>query len=128
MAFTYNLSSSDAAVVRIAQVRMRIRDTVESSGVLPASANLPDAEITQLLTDNDNDILASSAAACELIAAAWANAADITVGPRRENLSQVADRWQKLAEQLRGQASRGAGIRIRRMQQPDNYDVTEYQA
>lgn len=128
MAFTYNLSSTDTAVVRIAQVRMRIRDTVESSGVLPASANLQDAEITQLLTDNDNDILATSAAACELVAAAWANAADITVGPRRESLSQVADRWQKLAVQLRGQASRGAGIRIRRMTQPDNYDVTEYQA
>lgn len=128
MAFTYNLSSSDAAIVRIAQVRMRIRDTVESSGVLPASANLQDAEITQLLTDNDEDILAASAAACELIAAAWANAADITVGPRRESLSQVSDRWQKLAAQLRGQASRGAGIRIRRTTQPDNYDITEYQA
>lgn len=128
MAFTYNLSSSDAAVARIAQVRMRIRDTVESTGVLPTAANLQDAEITQLLTDNDNDILAASAAACELVAAAWANAADITVGPRRESLSQVADRWQKLAAQLRGQASRGSGIRVRRMTQPDNYDVTEYQA
>jgi hypothetical protein len=128
MAFTYDLSSSDAALARIAQVRMRLRDTVESGGVLPASANLQDAEITQLLSDNDDDILASSAAACELVAAAWAGAADITVGPRRESLSQVADRWQKLAGQLRGQAGRGAGIRIRRMTQPDHYDVTEYVA
>lgn len=128
MAFTYDLSSSDAALARIAQVRMRLRDGVEGSGVLPASANLQDAEITQLLSDYDLDVLAASAAACELVAAAWAGAADITVGPRRESLSQVADRWQKLAGQLRGQAGRGAGIRIRRMTQPDNYDVTEYQA
>ena len=128
MAFTYDLSSSDASLARIAQVRLRIQDTTEGTGILPTSANLQDAEIAQLLSDNSNDILATSAAACETVAAAWANAADIWAGPRKESMSQVADRWQKLAEQLRSQASRAGGVRIRRMTQPDNYSVTEYTA
>lgn len=125
MAFTYDLTATGEDL-RISQVRMRIRDNVESSGVLPSGANLQDAEISQLLDDNDDNVIATSAAAAELVAAAWANAADITVGPRSERLSQVADRWQKLADQYRKQASTGAGLRIRSLTDPDNYDITEY--
>lgn len=97
MAFSYSLLSSDAATVRIGKVRMELGDTVEDAGVLPDGSNLSDTEITVALTDAGNNVQVAVVALCGLLARRWATSADVTVGPRKENLSQVAKAWAERA-------------------------------
>lgn len=97
--FTYNLSGTGTTLL-VSKVRMHLGDNVPASGVLPDGSNLDDAEIKAFLTDNSSDVTRTVGALCSLLARRWANAADITVGPRRESLSQVSARWTELARQM----------------------------
>jgi hypothetical protein len=99
VAFTYDLTASGDDLL-ISKVRMHLGDTTENDGVLPDGGNLQDAEITLLLGEYNNDIMQTVGACCALLARRWANAADIAVGPRRENLSQVSKRWSDMANEL----------------------------
>jgi hypothetical protein len=100
----YNLSSDNATIVLISRVRLELGDTVCSSGVLPSGGNLQDEEIGMYLTVHGNDIAQTVGALCGVLARHWAIAADVTVGPRRESLSQVAEAWRKQAESLNSDA------------------------
>ena len=100
MAFTYLPSSASTETARISRVRLALGDTVESSGVLPDGSNLSDAEISVVLAEYEDDIDQTVGALCGVLARHWSTAADIAVGPRRENLSQVSKAWQEQANGL----------------------------
>lgn len=99
MSFTYNLASTGDSLL-ISKVRMEIGDTVEDNGVLPTGDNLSDAEILLKLGEYDNDVMQAAGALCALLARRWATVSDITVGPRRESLSQVSQRWAQMANEM----------------------------
>lgn len=96
--FSYDLSSSDTNTALVAKVRLWLGDTVQGVGVLPDGSNFQDEEILLMLDLNGNDSALAVTALYRPLAARWAVYADVTVGPRKEALSQVAERWQKLAE------------------------------
>jgi hypothetical protein len=102
MTFTYDLINTDPVVVDISKVRLEIGDTVEGDGVLPDRGNLSDEEIALLLA-REGGLMRAVAAICELLARHWARVANITVGPRREDLSKVSEQWADLAESIREQ-------------------------
>ena len=124
--FTYALNGSGTDLL-IAKVRMQIGDNTENNGVLPDGSNLSDDEIALVLGDYSNDIEQSVGALCSILARRWASVADITVGPRREALSQVSMRWAEMAAELNPTyASFSVGT-----QRADGYadyadDATEY--
>lgn len=98
MAFTYDLTSP------IGMVRLEIGDTAEGAGVKPDGDNLTDAEIQYCINGEGTDpglVKRATAAACEILARSWSNVASITLGPRREEFSGVADQWAKRAADLR---------------------------
>ena len=95
--FTYDLATA------VGKVRLEIGDTVEGDGVTPGGQNLSDEEIAILLTREGNAELRAAAAACELLARQWARVANLTVGPRREELGKVAEDWRKSAAEIRKQ-------------------------
>ena len=101
MAFTYNLSSADATTAAIAAVRLGIGDNIENTGVLPSGANLSDEEITYFLNMASGDVDNATLSIVRMLARSWATVADVTVGPRRESLSQVSARWQAVADDMR---------------------------
>jgi len=100
-AFTTDLETE------IGEVRMELGDDVQGEGVRPDGANLTDTQIQKLL-DREGSVMLAVAAACELLARQWSRVANITVGPRSEQLGNVAAEWQKRAEKLRAQHG-GAG-------------------
>ena len=102
MAFTYTLASSDATIAAIARVRLEIGDTVSGAGVLPDGSNLSDEEITVYLVQTSNDVALTVSSLAGLLSRRWATLADVTVGPRSEKLSQVAQAWERQAATLAG--------------------------
>lgn len=100
MAFSYDLLSSDAAILNISKVRMELGDNVAGSGVLPDGSNLSNEEIASKLAELDNSIPATVASLASVLARRWANYFDMKVGPRDESLSQVSKRWGDLAAEL----------------------------
>lgn len=103
MAFTYTLGSADATTAAIARVRLEIGDTVSGAGVLPDGSNLSDEEITVYLVQaGNNDVALTVSALAGVLARRWATLADVTVGPRSEKLSQVAQAWERQAATLAG--------------------------
>ena len=102
MAFNYDLASSDTDIESISKVRFDLGDTVEDSGVLPDGSNLSDEEIQMVLDAAGADVDEAVGVLCGVLARRWAVVADIAVGPRRENLSQVSKRWQENAISLTG--------------------------
>ncbi len=86
----------------IGQVRMELGDDVQGQGVKPDGRNLSDAEI-QTLIDREGSVLRAVASACELLARQWARVANVAVGSRREDLSDVAKQWTAQAKTLREQ-------------------------
>lgn len=99
MSFTYNLTSSGTSLL-VSKVRMHLGDNVLDEGVLPSGSNLEDEEIEALLTEYSDDVGQTVGACCAMLARRWANAADISVGPRRENLSQISKRWAEMGDKL----------------------------
>lgn len=109
MTFTYALSSSNADDVNISQVRMELGDTVFQSGVKPDGSNFDDAEIATWLEQESDDIMHTVIRACLALSRLWTNVANITVGPRREELGKVADGWLMNAKSLSEQYGSPAG-------------------
>lgn len=108
MAFTYDLTASGDDLL-VSKVRLEIGDNTENAGVLPGGSNLQDAEIQVLLDREDDDVLRTAAAACELLARHWSRRADLTVGPRRESFGEIADAWAKRGAELRSEHGSEAG-------------------
>jgi len=96
MAFTYDFSSKK----NVAKVRLALGDTVQNSGVLPEGANFSDAEIEALLSDFNNDIDAVTFFCLKSLSNAWGTYVDITVGPRKESLSDIAFHYAKRASEM----------------------------
>lgn len=96
------------------KVRFYIADRVVGSGPRPGGANFTDEEIGGILTIEGNWQRAI-AALFEVLASEWGDEVNITVGPRREELSQTAMHYLKLAATWRtryGHASSAAGSRF----------------
>jgi len=99
MTFTYDLSEDDVNLLNISRVRLELGDTTANAGVRPNGSNLTDEEILLWLDEQDNDIMQTVARACAALANMWTNVANITVGPRREELGQIAKGWADRAAQ-----------------------------
>jgi len=82
------------------RVRFHLQDTVEDSGPRPGDKNFTDAEIDGLV-DAEGTWQRAVAAALEALAVGWGKYADLSVGPRKESLSQIAKRYQEQAESWR---------------------------
>lgn len=108
MAFTYTLDSPDATTAAVARVRLEIGDSVSGAGVLPDGSNLSDEEITIYLVQHENDVALTVSALAGVLARRWATQADVTVGPRSEKLSQVAQAWERQAAATTGSAGGAA--------------------
>jgi hypothetical protein len=97
------------------KVRFHLRDVDPGQGPLPGDKNFQDSELNGLLTLEDSWQRAV-AAGYEVLAADWARFADLSVGPRRESLSQIAESYASLGAQWRAQygftdQTRVAGVR-----------------
>ena len=96
MAFTYYGDRS----TDLDKVRFNIGDTVSGSGPLPSSGNFTDAELSALISEAGS-VDAATALAFDAMATRWNLYANITVGPRKEELSQIADAFRTTAAQWR---------------------------
>lgn len=96
MSFTYDQTLASNAD----RVRFYVQDTTVNSGPKPGSANFQDQEIDAVITA-EGTWQRAVAALFEVLAGAWANEVDITVGPRHESLSQAAQRYSDMAAQWR---------------------------
>lgn len=101
MAVTYDLSSTDPAVLLISRLRLEIGDKTLDQGVMPDESNFADAELQEFLTRASNNVEHAAALACDVLATTWARLADIEIGPRSEDLSQVAKRYEARAKVYR---------------------------
>lgn len=99
MSFTYDLSEDDENLLNISRVRLELGDTIENAGVRPDGSNLQDEEILFWLDEETNDIPATVGRACAALAKVWTNVASLTVGPRREELGQIAKGWADRAKE-----------------------------
>lgn len=95
MSFTYDLTES------VGQVRLALGDTTSGAGVRPDGSNFGDDEI-QLFVDQENSVDLAVARACDVLATQWTTVANLTVGPRREELGAIAERYAERAKSLRG--------------------------
>lgn len=104
--FSYDLTTS------VGQLRLEIGDEVFESGVKPSGDNFTDTELTYFLTQEGSIVGRAAARACEVLSRSYAGLVDLTVGPRRETLSQAAkaflDRAKELRRQYGGSAAGGA--------------------
>lgn len=96
MTFTYNGDLADD----LDEIRFKIQDTVSGSGPKPSGTNFTDEEINGLLTI-EGSVERTLAGLYEALATIWGHYVDTRIGPRDEKLSQVADRYLKLAEKQR---------------------------
>ena len=95
------------------KVRFYTQDTTADSGPKPGGDNFSDAEITGLIT-SEGSWRRAVAAAFETLAGLWGQYVDLSVGPRREQLSQTAARYESLAATWRrkwGSSGSRAGSR-----------------
>lgn len=106
MTFHYDLSSATESIVLISTVRLEIGDTVENDGVRPDRSNFSDEEIQVWLDQENDDPMLAAARACDALARAWSLVTNETVGPRKTELGQIAERFEKQANGLRSQNSR----------------------
>lgn len=110
MAFTYNLTSDDETERLISEVRLELGDTTAGDGVLPGGANFTDLEISHYLTQYDNSVAQTVAKLAGIIVSKWSTVVDVSVGPRSENLSQVAAQWAEKAKALQGAVSPSGSV------------------
>lgn len=92
----------------IGELRLELGDDTEGDGVKPDGANFTDEQL-QVFLDREGSVMRALAAACENLARRWSRVANITVGPRSEQLGQIAEQWRKRGEELRAQHG-GAAI------------------
>lgn len=108
MAFTYDLDTADADRLLISKVRLEIGDTVLNNGVKPDSSNFSDEEILVLLDREGDDFKRACAALLSILSNMWSGVANIQVGPRREDLSQVSKQYSARAKLLQEQSGAGS--------------------
>ena len=120
MTFTYNLSSVDANLLNVSRVRLELGDTELGAGVRPDGSNLQDEEILIWLEEEDNDIQQAVGRACAALANAWTTVGSITVGPRREELSQIAKGWADRAQAILPFSSADYAVKVVPIDQKHN--------
>lgn len=104
MAFTYDFAvKSD-----VSRIRLALGDTVRDSGVLPDGKNFSDDEIEAILVECNNDVDATTFVFLKSLANTWGTYVDITVGPRKESLSQIAAHYSRRAAELAKQTGLSA--------------------
>jgi hypothetical protein len=116
MAVTY----IDTMATNRDKIRFYIQDTVVDSGPKPGGDNFSDNEIAGLLTA-EGKWERAVAAAFETLAGLWGQYVDITVGPRREAMSQTAARYAQLAKDWRKRHGSTAGAGVRYVTRTDGY-------
>lgn len=94
MAFSYNLSSSDAGTVRISKVRLLIPDNGS------ANYELEDAEIGFFLDENGDNVTAAAVASCRWLARKYAQTPTFEADGLRVDASKRAEAYAKRAEEL----------------------------
>ncbi|MDR3572864.1 MAG: hypothetical protein P4L50_03300 [Anaerolineaceae bacterium] len=100
MNFTYDLTTD------VGKARFELGDVVQGAGVKPDGSNFSDEEL-QMLIDREGSALRAVQAACGTLARLWSMVSDIAVGPRRENLSQIAKSWSQRADEMATDAGGG---------------------
>lgn len=110
MAFTYDLGSANADILLISKVRLEIGDTVSDAGVRPDGTNLSNEEIQHWLTEESSDVMLAAARACDALARMWSTVGNEKVGPLSVSLSQVSERFEKMAISCRSQSAASATI------------------
>ena len=97
MAATYDLTTN------VGKVRFKLGESA-STGVLPDSdARFDDGEIEFMLSEEGDDVNRATAYGFEILAQRWSQVVNIWVGPRREELSAIAERHKASAQALRAQ-------------------------
>jgi hypothetical protein len=120
MTFTYDLASLDADLLNIARVRLELGDTTANAGVRPDGSNLTDEEIGYWLDEEDDSIMAAVARAASALSNMWTTVANITVGPRREELGSIAKSWAERAAEAASAAGGTYQARVIRLDQKHN--------
>lgn len=103
MSFTYDPATD------IGKVRFELGDDAAGQGVKPDGSNFTDEEIQAVLT-REHSVMRAVAGICETLATRYTQLCDISVGPRRESLSQIRDGYRARAADLR-RVHGGAGNR-----------------
>ncbi len=103
MAFTY----AGTQTTDLDRVRSYVPDKVSGAGPNTDGSNFSDEEIAGFIL-TEGTWQRAVAAIYESLAGSWSTLADLTVGPRREQFSGVAEQYRKLAEKSR--ADFGSGI------------------
>ena len=70
--------------------------------------------VQSMTNTNTCDVAATVAELCQILARRWANAVDVTAGPRRESLSQAAKRWADLAREFGSAGATGYAYALER--------------
>lgn len=120
--FSYDLATN------VGKLRLEIGDTTSGSGVKPDGSNFLDAELEYFLDAESGSVGRASARACEVLARSFAGMVDLTVGPRRESLSQAAKAYADRAQELRRQYGGGGGAAYSAgwMRSSDGHPTDEY--
>lgn len=103
MAFSYDLTTD------VGKLRLEIGDTTTGVGVRPDGTNFTDAELGYFLGQEGAVVGRAAARACEVLARSFAGLVDLSVGPRKESLSQAAKAYAERAVELRRQFGGSAG-------------------
>ncbi len=104
MTFTNDLSNA------IGQVRYHLGDDVSGAGVKPDGDNFTDEQIAYTLNGNGQNVKASAAELCGLLATRWAVVPDkvsTDSGAMVIDRTQRVNHWLALQKQLQQQASGG---------------------
>ena len=117
MTFTYDFLDNR----NVARVRLAIGDTVENEGVLPGGANYSNEEIETILLEVSNDIDAATFIFLKALSNAWGHYADITIGPRKEALSDIGFHYAKRAQEFGNQTGLSAKSFAVLLQRVDGY-------
>jgi len=116
MAFTY----LGTLATNRDKVRFYLDDVTENSGPQPAGGNFTDEELDGLITA-EGSWQKAVAAGYETLAGMWGQYVDISVGPRRQSLSQTAARYEKLAQTWRRRSGSQARAGSRAVTRVDGY-------
>jgi len=102
------------------RVRFHINDTTTGGGPRPASGNFTDAELSAII-DDAGTWQRAVAALLDHLSVEWSQHADITVGPRSQSFSQVADAYAKRAEKWRKDNRIYPGVHVVGVIRKDGY-------
>lgn len=102
------------------RVRFAIQDTAIDAGPKPGGGNFTDNEIDGLVT-LEGEWQRAVAAAFEALAAIWTQYADLSEGPHRESLSQIARRHSENAALWRARSGSATPARVAGIIKKDGY-------